>query len=376
MFKHRPIIIPEIYGKNPICDYTPQTAQVLSRLGYPTYIFLINYPAKLGGNFEKKSNNFIYVYPLKLLPLNRFSLIRQVEVHLSFNLLHLYCFLAHFHRPIYWIFYPHLHQLIKHSLKAQSLVYDIIDYFPSQNVGKKYFLSSAKLITSISQSLINSYLKKVPFVKINLVPQGFSLIRPISSIHPEIKKLQSLQNKVGYIGAINNRLDFELLFKLISATPDVNYIFIGPHNTDANTTQKPIDSLASKLFSFKNVHHIGLIPKNQIGQFINLLDIAIIPYDIKDDFNRFCYPMKLFEYFAAGKPVISTAIEELKNFPNLVFVSHSANGWKKIINKILSKPWSAKLQQQEKLLAQKNCWKNKINQILRLLSKYSHPVFP
>lgn len=363
----RPIIIPEIYGINPICDYLPQSVKCLTKLNYLVVVYLVNYPAKRFALPKFDSSQINYYYPQHILPFNRFKLVQQIQTYLSFNLLYIYCFIKYKVSPIYWIFYPHLFQLIKHSLKAQTLIYDIIDYFPGHNGGKKYFLSSANVITAISQSLINSYLKNFPSANINLVPQGFGLIKSTSSIHPKIKKLKSLQNKVGFIGAINNRLDFDLLFKLIPATPNINYIFIGPNDTDTNTSSKPTNTLISKLFSFKNVYHIGLISKTQIGQFIDILDIAIIPYDIRDDFNRLCYPMKLFEYFVAGKPVISTPIEELKKFPNLVFISNSANEWGKIIDKVLSKPWPKSNQLLSQKLAADNSWQNKINQITKLL---------
>jgi glycosyltransferase involved in cell wall biosynthesis len=369
LIKKAPIIIPEIYGMNPICDYLPQTVKCLTKRNYPVIVFLINYPAKRFTLPKFNNLKINYYFPQHILPFNRFKLVQKIQVYLSFNILSLYCYFKYKVFPIYWIFYPHIHRLIKYSIKPQTLIYDIIDFYPGYNEGKKYFLSSSKVIVAISQELKKNYLKYFPPVSINLVPQGFKLIKSKSLVHPKIKKIDNLQNKVGFIGAINNRLDFNLLFELIPATPDINYIFIGPIDTDSNTSSKPIDTLISRLFSFKNVYHIGLISKEQIRQFIDNLDVTMIPYDTKDDFNRLCYPMKLFEYFAAGKPVISTAIEELKKFPNLVFVSNTAKEWVKIINKIISKPWPKNLQIQEKILAKKNSWENKIDQILKLLPK-------
>ena len=74
--------------------------------------------------------------------------------------------------------------------------------------------------------------------------------------------------------------------------------------------------------------------------------------------------MKLFEYFAVGKPVLSTTIEELKNFPQLVFISDKPKEWKTNIDNIFSKPWPLKLQNLEKTLAKQNSWENKVSQIL------------
>lgn len=287
------------------------------------------------------------------------------------------CLVKHCSKPIYWIFYPQISPLIKFSLPPHGLIYDIIDFFASPNFKinhklknqKTYFLKNAHLITSISHSLKMSYQNLLPSSKIHLVPQGFKLVTLSKKLHPQINEIKKLENKVGFIGAISNRLDFNLLFKLVKQTPKINYIFVGPISFDINVSSKPINRLSQKLFSFKNVTHIDLIPKNMIAQFINTLKIAIIPYDIKDEFNRLSYPMKLFEYFAMGKPVISTPIEELKQFPSLVFIGNTPELWQQHINNILSKPWPINLQQKEKDLAHKNSWENKVTKIIKLAKK-------
>ena len=338
-----PIIIPEINNKHSICDYLIQTALITSQKSYPTYIFYLFDPPKFSNHITQISPNLYTFSPIKIIPFNRFKISQNINIYLSFNLLYLLCFLRHLTRPFYWVFYPQIADLIKFSFRSRFLVHDIIDFFTSPNPKissklysqKKYFLQKSNLITSISSSFKNNYLKILPSAKIHSVPQGFKLLTPSKNIHPKIKKLKKLTNKVAFIGVINNRLDFDLLFKLIKSTPQVNYFFIGPISFDINVSPKPISKLSQKLFSFKNVTHIDLIPKDQIAQFIEIIDIAIIPYDISDDFNRLCCPMKLFEYFAGAKPVISTPIEELKLFPRYVFTSNDPLVWKQLINKLL-----------------------------------------
>lgn len=378
MPQHYPIIIPEINNKHSICDYLIQTALITSQKSYPTYIFYSSDPPKFTNRIIQVSPNLFNFSPIKIIPFNRFKISQNINIYLSFNLLYLYIFLHHSTRPFYWIFYPQVANLIKFSFRPRFLIHDIIDFFTSPNSKissklssqKKYFLQKSNLVTSISTSFKKNYLKIFSSTKIHLVPQGFKLLPPSKNIHPQIKKLKKLTNKVAFIGVINNRLDFDLLFKLIKSTPKINYLFIGPVSFDINVSPKPITKLSQKLFSFKNVVHIDLIPKDQIAQFIEIIDIAIIPYDISDDFNRLCCPMKLFEYFAGAKPVISTPIEELKLFPNLVFTSNDPLIWQQLLNKLLSKPWPLSIQKQQKLLAKNNSWENKVKKVLKLISQF------
>jgi len=379
MSSHHPIIIPEINDKHAICDYLSQTASILAQKSYPTYIFYINETPRIGHNLKKISSHLFSFSPFKIIPFNRFKTAQNINIHLSLNLLYLLCFLRYFSRPVYWLFYPQTSSLIKHSLPSYLSIYDIVDFYTSPNpkinqklqIQKKYFLEKSNLITAISATLVTNYQKIYPSVKIHLVPQGFSLITSSfnKNNQQQLLKIKKISPKIGFIGAINNRLDFNLLFKLIKITPKINYIFIGPIDNDINVSSKPIKKLAQKLFSFPNVIYLGSLPKNKLSQYLDLFDIAIIPYDIKDNFNRFCYPMKLFEYFAAGKPVISTSIEELKHFPGLVFISNNPLFWQQKINEILSQPWPKNLQKKQQALARQNSWINKINQILALAQK-------
>lgn len=368
MFKHRPIIIPEINSQSAICDYLLQTSLILSAKVIPTYVFFVNFPRKIYQKpFDQINPHLIHFYPIQIIPFNRFELIQQLNILLSFNLLYFLVLIRHHHRPRYWFFYPQLINLIRFSPPPRAINYDIVDSYNCPDSQKQFLLQHASTITAISRNLIFQYQSHWPTAHIHLVPQGFNLLKSPSQF-PPLKSLNKLTNRIGFIGVLSNRLDYQLLFSVIKNNPKYNFIFVGPTGTDINVSPKPVEKLNRQLFSFKNVHYLGPAPKDQIESVIKFFDIAIIPYDTNDDFNRLCYPMKLFEYFAAGKPVVSTPIEELKNFPNLVFVSNSADGWIKTIHKILSKPWPAILQQQEKLLAQKNCWKNKINQILKLIS--------
>lgn len=370
MYKKTAIIIPEIFNESPICDFIPQTAKILSKSN-PVYIYFINFPKnRFQKNIIQQNKNLFYCYPKEILPLVRFDFIRHLNSQISFLLLYCHCHSKHSSLPIFWFFYPQLISLIKLPIRPQKIIYDIVDNFTSPvpkinqklKSQKKYLLNRADIITSISPSLIKISQKISPKAKIHLVPQGFHVQKSIS-INPQITRIKKLSNKVGFIGGIGNRLDYQILLKLIPSTPNFNYIFIGPISIDSNSFQKPVLKLTKKLLSFPNVHYINTVTKDQIYQFIQAFDIGIIPYDIDQEFNRYCYPMKLFEYFSAGKPVVATPIEELKNFPNLVKIGNTPSEWKNHLTDAF-KNFSPQFQDQAKKLAKKNSWQNKINQTI------------
>ena len=365
---HPPVIIPEINNSNAICDYLAQTSKVLSGKQFPTYVFFVNFPQKI---FKKPlvtlNSHLIHCYPIQLIPFNRFRLIQQLNLHLSFNLLYLFILFRHLSRPIYWFFYPQLISLIRFSFKPTKIVYDIVDSYLCPNNLKKYLLQKSTVVTAISHPLITEYQKFSPNTKIHLVPQGFNLIKSTSPFAP-LLQLRHLTHKIGFIGGINNRLEYDLLFKVITANPNYNFIFAGPAGTDINVSSKPVDTLNRQLFSYPNVCHLGLVPKDQIQNVVNFFDIAIIPYDIRDQFNLLCYPMKIFEYFACQKPVVSTPIEELKQFPQLVKIGNTVSEWQKHLDYFFSRPTTPSQKKRSVSLAHQNSWNHKVEKILKLLS--------
>jgi len=98
-------------------------------------------------------------------------------------------------------------------------------------------------------------------------------------------------------------------------------------------------------------------------------DICMIPYDISFDFNKYSYPMKIFEYFYVGKPVISTEIKELECFSDFVKMGENSKIWQLKINQLLSQAWPLKKSLTQKQISVKNSWANKLEKIYEFIKK-------
>jgi hypothetical protein len=77
--------------------------------------------------------------------------------------------------------------------------------------------------------------------------------------------------------------------------------------------------------------------------------------------------MKTLEYFFYGKPVVSTPIEELKQFPKFVRIGKTTVEWERNIRELLSKPWPINFQKEERKIAKVNSWDKKLSEITRLI---------
>jgi glycosyltransferase involved in cell wall biosynthesis len=126
-----------------------------------------------------------------------------------------------------------------------------------------------------------------------------------------LNKNKSNQNKiVGYIGSIDERLDYALLEYVVSHSPDVTFKFIG------RITQP---GLIESLRRYENAIFTGPVPYLELPQKIGEFDVCLIPFR-KNKFTSNIYPLKINEYLAAGKPVVMTDFASLHEFEGVVSI--------------------------------------------------------
>lgn len=119
---------------------------------------------------------------------------------------------------------------------------------------------------------------------------------------------------VGYYGSMARWLDYELLRTVASVHPDWELVLIGPA-LDASLEE-------SRLTELPNVHWLGPRPYRQLPTYLRHFDVTTVPFLVNETTHAVS-PLKLFEYMAAGKPVVTTALHECSTVPG-VLVARSA----------------------------------------------------
>ncbi|MGE6630235.1 teichuronic acid biosynthesis protein TuaH [Bacillus sp. NPDC077027] len=101
---------------------------------------------------------------------------------------------------------------------------------------------------------------------------------------------------LGFIGGIKPKLDFELIQKAALIQPEWTFLFVGPDGTNGD----PSFQHALKL---PNVIWTGAVDALEVPSYMKLIDVGIMPYK-QSPYNKAVFPLKLFEFLAAGKPVV------------------------------------------------------------------------
>ncbi len=113
---------------------------------------------------------------------------------------------------------------------------------------------------------------------------------------------------IGFVGAISSyKVDFPLLRELAEANPQWSFVLIGSVGEgDPLTDSALLEGLA-------NLHLIGPRSYADLPAYMAAFDVALIPAPI-NAYTRAMFPMKFFEYLAAGAPVVATPLPALEEF--------------------------------------------------------------
>jgi glycosyltransferase involved in cell wall biosynthesis len=257
--------------------------------------------------------------------------------------------------------------LVRWLAKKQPVIYDCNDNhlgFPLTPAwAEKYFKSTcarADRIVCASQSLSEiipaEYQNKIVFIG-NGVDSGLFLGNTARA--EALKKFQPRPILL-YIGAISEWTDFGVLEKVAATHPDKMLILIGP-------AVPAVQSQLNKLLAAHNVQHFGEIRHDSLPAYLAAADVCLIPLH-KNELTRFLNPNKLYEYFAAGKPVVSISLSpDLMALRDHVFLAKDAVEFTAQIEPALA---TAKTHEEgRRRLAAANDWQEKTNQMVHLAKK-------
>ena len=130
---------------------------------------------------------------------------------------------------------------------------------------------------------------------------------------------------IGFFGGIDDHtLDISFVQSVVDLLPELSFVFIGKVSCD-------IDGLQKK----QNVWFLGQKPYEQIPHYGIYFDVAIMPWR-QNRWIEACNPIKLKEYLALGKPVVSTPFSELEKYLDVVYRAQTPKQFAECIKKALT----------------------------------------
>ncbi len=164
---------------------------------------------------------------------------------------------------------------------------------------------------------------------------------------------------IGYFGAIADWMDLELVRAAALARPRYSFVMVGQvFRGDIARIDLP------------NVHLLGGKPYAEIPSYLERFDVCVIPF-VLNEVTRATDPVKLYEYLARGKPVVATAMAELAECGDLIYIARDADDYTAQLDRALAENDPA-LRQRRIAYAAANTWEQRC----RTLDAAIREVFP
>ncbi len=165
--------------------------------------------------------------------------------------------------------------------------------------------------------------------------------------------------RIGFYGVIDERMNIEMIRIVAESRPDWHFVIIGPVvKIDPNSLPR-----------LDNIHYLGSKSYQELPSYLGGWDIAIIPFELNES-TKFISPTKTPEYLAAGKPVISSSIQDVVRpygEKNLVHIADTPEEFiSAAVEQLNKKDLKSWLSEVDAFLSD-NSWDNTWDQMMKLI---------
>ena len=228
---------------------------------------------------------------------------------------------------ILWMFPPHPYiDRIRRQVPHRLVVTHVIDNFKHFDTSHPLYHFALKQYPRVGRwsdiIFTNSEPNRAEFATSGIPCYRFAqgvderFLAPASDLP---HRASGARPRLGYLGFIMERTDLDLLAAVAARRPDWDVVLVGPEYPGGYVRE-------SGLLALPNVRWLGEVPNREAPAFLQSLDVCLIPHrDTK--YSRSMQPLKLYQYLASGRPVVSTSVGGLEDVIDHVQVASDAAGF-------------------------------------------------
>jgi len=246
---------------------------------------------------------------------------------------------------------------IANSLPNNRLVYDCMDHHEgfgnndeSLEKLENLLLSGAEITISTSSWL---YEKAIPHTQRQALIRNACDYVHFSERPQAIYTDSSGRKIIGYYGAIAEWFDINLIDAIATSFPECCILLIGADTVNAK----------SKLSHHSNVQFTGEVSYDKLPYYLYGFDVCLLPFKVLP-LTLATNPVKVYEYLAAGKPVVSVELPEMAQFKELVYTAANHVQFIDRVNSVLSQNEPDDLISKRKEFSREQTWQHRAGDLI------------
>ncbi len=288
----------------------------------PTFFFQHNYSNRHGINIRPSGINNLEIVDISVqMTVEDVNEIKQLLRNRGFL------------KPLLWIYDPlHYSHLISAFPNSYLVFHATEDYFTkteywntsiSGMVGSQLvaLLSRVDYVVFVTTSLKKVYKELGGYTGPGAIIKNGCDANFYINLKKNIENSLDLRPSVIFQGGINGRIDYKLLYELITLMPDWDFKFCGAAQISEGWKQ---------IIQLPNVQHFGALDPEEVGRNMYSSTVGIIPF-VQDSWITNSLPLKAYEYVACGLPVVTVPILELEAENEIFTFAKSADEFEKKI---------------------------------------------
>lgn len=275
--------------------------------------------------------------------------------------------------PIVMIFHPKFFPYVS-ALEPCNVVFHAYDAYSAQygwseQLGgwQRALVERADLISASSSGIADAI--GVPDARILENGADVAAFGAALSL-PEPSDLSGIPHpRVGYSGTINRKVDLPLVAAVAATRPDWQWVFVGRVEEDALYADPALSSAYRACLALRNVHFLGQKNRCEVPAYVAHMDVNVMCYRTgAGGWWNVGSPLKLHEYLATGKPVVSNRLQSILRFEGVIQIASSVAEWESSISQALI-PGSRVDVERRIDVARENSWDRRIDTYEQWLSE-------
>jgi len=269
----------------------------------------------------RKVEDNIYVWSPLAIPFHGFALANWFNSHFVTSMVKRFMGKLGMIDPIIWSYLPNALNITQKLPFSKRIYHCIDDYGEFTHTPKMAFeRMERKMLQWADITVVSAkklYESRRPYARnITYIPHGVNVTEFQGYLEEKVnlKDLDNIKKPIaGLVGRLADWVDLPLIMRCARELPGWNFVLVGPSNVDLNP-----------YLGIPTVHFLGKKDHKEIPHYIQRFDVCLMPY-VNIPRLATANPLKMYEYLALGKPVVTIPMDEVADFAHVLTIVEPAN---------------------------------------------------